>query len=221
MHVVRSSRWLLDDVILRVADEHDRTIEGMIVPWSRPTYVLTPRRGYEAFKRGALDRSLADVKRRFPLLMDHKEAEVAGVLVDHENCEDGHHAVFRVLRTQAGDDALELVAEGLYLGLSVGGQVVPERTTTRQAASGQMIIERAEIVLDHVALVRFPAYDDAQVRVSGGGRRRARVSGRVPASVGIGRAADPVAVIRARQRLRTLQRAKSDWLIESCRRRAS
>lgn len=152
-----------DDLILRVSDEDGRLIEGMLVPWDRPTPVLKPIPGLESFKRGAFDKSLSESKRPIPLLVRHNEAEPAAVLVGHENRDDGQHGIFRALRTRSGDDALELIREGLYLGLSVGGWAVPARTTIRRGAGGRQMIERAEMRLDHVGLVRTPAYEDAQV----------------------------------------------------------
>jgi uncharacterized protein len=151
------------DLILRVSDEDGRLIEGMIVPWDKPTPVMRPIPGLESYKRGALDRSLTESKRPIPLLLRHNEAEPAAVLVEHESRDDGHHGVFRALHTRAGDDALELIREGVYLGLSLGGSAVPARTTIRRGAGGRQMIERAEIKLDHVGLVRTPAFEDAQV----------------------------------------------------------
>ena len=151
------------DCVLRADDEEGRTIIGMIAPWDKPALVTRPIPGLEMFKRGAFDKSLAESKRPIPLLVRHDEAEPAAVLVEHQNREDGHHAVFRALRTRAGDDALELIREGLYMGLSVGGWAIPARTTVKRGAGGRQMIERAELRLDHVGLVRTPAYEDAQV----------------------------------------------------------
>lgn len=151
------------DLVLRVSDEEGRMIEGMIAPWDRPASVLKPIPGWESFKRGAFARSLTEGQRPIPLLVRHSEAEPAAVIVDHDDREDGQYAVFRALRTRAGDDALELIREGIYLGLSVGGWAIPSRTTIRRGVGGRQLIERSEMRLDHVGLVRNPAYADAQV----------------------------------------------------------
>lgn len=182
------------DLILRVSDEEDgRTIEGMILPWDKPTYVSRPMPGYESYRRGALDRSLNESTRPIPLMLRHSD-DPAAVLVSHENRDDGHHAVFRALDTTTGRDALELIRSGLYTGLSVGGAAVPQRTTIKRAAGGKTLIERAEIKLDHVALVREPAFEDARVTVL-------RAEDFV--------AVDPAAVAAARMRLR--RRAALCW----------
>lgn len=152
------------DLILRVSDEEDgRTIEGMIVPWDKPTRVKKPMDGWESYRRGALDKSLAETGRPIPLLLRHSENEPAAKLVAHENRDDGHYAVFRALDTGAGRDAIELIREGLYTGLSIGGWAVPARTTIRRGTRGEQMIERAEMRLDHVGLVRTPAFEDARV----------------------------------------------------------
>lgn len=152
------------DMILRVLDDEDgRSIEGMVVPWNVPARVLKPISGWESYRRGALDRSLAEAKRPIPLLVRHSETEPAAVLIAHENRDDGHYATFKALDTTAGRDAVELIRSGLYTGLSIGGWAVPARTTIKRGARGEQMIERGEIRLDHVGLVRTPAFEDAQV----------------------------------------------------------
>lgn len=152
------------DLILRAEDDGDgRTISGMFVPWNRPTPVLKPVAGLEKFKRGAFDKSLGESKRPIPLLLHHHEDEPAAKLISHENREDGHYAVFRALDTRAGKDALELIREEVVTGLSVGGWAVPARTKISVMRGGTRVIERSEMRLDHIGLVRIPAYDDAQV----------------------------------------------------------
>lgn len=156
---------VFSDLILRVSDEEDgRTIEGVVLPWDRPTYVSKPMPGYEVYKRGALDRSLNESTRPIPLMLRHTE-DPAAVLVSHESRDDGHYAVFRALDTSTGRDALELIRANVYTGLSIGATSIPARTTIRRAAGGKTIIERAEVKLDHIALVRTPAFDDARVTV--------------------------------------------------------
>lgn len=156
---------VFEDLILRVSDEEDgRTIEGVVLPWDRPTYVSKPMPGYEVYKRGALDRSLNESTRPIPLMLRHTE-DPAAVLVSHENRDDGHYAVFRALDTSTGRDALELIRSGLYTGLSIGASSIPARTTIRRAAGGKTVIERSEVKLDHVALVRVAAFEDARVTV--------------------------------------------------------
>lgn len=152
------------DLILRLADDaEERTFEGLIVPWGKPARVQRPIPGWESYRRGALDKSLGEARRPIPLLIRHSEAEPAAVIVEAENRDDGQWAKFRALRTRAGDDALELIREGLYTGLSIGGYAVPARTSIKRGVRGEQLIERAEIRLDHVGLVREPAFEEATV----------------------------------------------------------
>ncbi len=181
-------------MVLRVADEDERIIEGMIAPWDRPTRVQRPVPGWESFKRGAFNRSLSDRSTHIPLLLNHKDDNIAGVLLTHDNREDGQHATFRILRTRAGDDALELIHAHVARGLSVGGWGDPSATTTRnEPGTRRRIIERTRMHLDHVALVRVPAYREAQVLDPPPPRHLRPVS-------------DPVAVARARMRMRARRR---------------
>lgn len=183
---------IFSDLILRADEEGDgRTISGMIVPWNRPTPVLKPIAGLEKFKRGAFDKTLGESKRAIPLLLHHNEEEPAAKLVSHENREDGHYAVFRALNTRAGNDALELIREEVVCGLSVGGWAVPARTKISVVRNGTKMIERSEMKLDHVGLVRTPAYEDARVLAL----RSADLT-----------EYDPVAAAKARQRLRQRMR---------------
>lgn len=152
------------DCILRVAEGGDgRRIEGMMLPWGRHAPVLRPIAGLETYKRGALDKTLAESKRPIPLLLRHSQNEPAAVLESHDNREDGHWGIFRALHTRAGDDALELIRERVYLGLSIGATSVPARTTITRGVGGRQLIERAEVKLDHVGLVRIGAFEEAQV----------------------------------------------------------
>lgn len=188
-------------MVLRVADDDERIIEGLIAPWDRPTRVGRPIPGWESFKRGAFDRSLADTSQRIPLLLNHSEDNIAGVLVGHESRADGQHASFRVLRTRAGDDVLELIHAQVAVGLSVGGFGVERATTVRtEPGTRRRIVERAEMRLDHVALVRHPAFREAQV-LDPAPRRHLR-----PVS-------DPVAVAHARMRMRDRALARTYALV--------
>ena len=154
-----------EDMLLRVDEtEGDgRTLEGVIVPWDRPAQVLRPIKGIELFRRGALTKTLRDRTTPIPLLGLHAENGPVGKLVDSHDDEVGQHAVFRLFNTAAARDAAELVREGIWTGLSVGGTGIPARTKVTHQTDGSKLVERFEIRLDHVGLVRTPAYADARV----------------------------------------------------------
>lgn len=155
-----------DRMILRVGDDttgDGRTLTGYIVPWDRPAAVMRPMKGWEVYKRGALTKTLTDRRHPIPLLGSHSEGEPVGKLIASGDDEFGQHAVFRLLDTGAARDAAELIREGIWTGLSIGGFGVPARTKVTHGEDGTKTIERSEIRLDHVGLVRTPAFDDARV----------------------------------------------------------
>jgi len=157
---------VFEGCILRVAEApgaDGRTLIGYMVPWDKPAEVVRPTKGFEVYRRGALTRTLNNRKSPVPLLGLHSEGEPLGILTDHEADGFGERGVFRLFDTQRSRDAAELVREGLWTGLSIGGFGVPSKTKVTSDESGVRTIERSEIVLDHVGLVRQPAFDEARV----------------------------------------------------------
>lgn len=150
------------DLVLR-ASEDDHSLEGYIVPWNIPALVARPVPGWEVYRRGALTRSVTERKQPIPLLGLHSEDRPIGVLERSQDDETGQYGVFRLLDTEAAREAHSLVREGIWSGLSLGGYGVPARTKVTRGADGKNIIERSEIRLDHVGLVRTPAFEDAKV----------------------------------------------------------
>lgn len=153
---------IFEDLLLR-ADEEGKNLEGYLVPWDKPALVSRPIAGYEVFKRGALTRSVTESKKPIPLLGLHSEDKPIGLLERSHDDETGQYGFFRLFDTEAAREARELVREGIWRGLSVGGFSVPARTEVRKATDGKNLIVRSEIRLDHVGLVRNPAFEDAQV----------------------------------------------------------
>lgn len=152
------------DLILRFAEGGDgRDLEGYAVPWDQPAYVHRPVRGFESYKRGALTRSLTESKRPIVLLGLHRESGPVGKLVRSHDDDYGQHVHFRLFDTSAARDATELVREGVWTGLSIGGTAVPARTTVTRRPDGELDVVRSEIRWDHVALVRVPAFAGAGV----------------------------------------------------------
>lgn len=178
----------------------ERVVSGMLVPWDTPTLVNRPIDGWEMFRRGALDETLADTSRRLPLMLGHPRASdyerVAGYLISHQSRRDGHWGTFKILRSSVGDDAWEMIHERVVLGLSVGGWSDPAATRTRiEPGTRRKIIERSKMALDHVGLVRRPAFESARVLVPGD-ERHLQVVREAPA------------VLRAQARMRIRQRQR-------------
>jgi HK97 family phage prohead protease len=157
---------------LQLRDGGDgRTIEGPLLPWNVPARVLDRgRMVVETFQRGAL----ADVSpARVPLTATHpRDAGTLpiGVTVELEERDDAAWGAWRVSKTTLGDEVLELARDGVPLGLSVGFLEVPGGS---RWAPDRSRVTRTRADLDHVAVVRVPAYAGAGivgVRSRGDGR---------------------------------------------------
>ena len=177
--------------ILRLADLEERIVTGLICPFNRQVWVSKPDVGFELYKPGAFDASLADRSRRIPLTLGHVE-DVAGFIVDHRKSAEGQIATFRILRTRAGDDALELINAEVVTGLSIGARAIPAATVIR-TENRRRVIERSRVDLDHVALLRAAAYSEARIFTPGSGRNLHAVP-------------DSPAVVRAKARQRRHRR---------------
>jgi HK97 family phage prohead protease len=132
-----------------------RVIDLIAVPYNEPTDVL--RRGRwvtesvdpEAFSGVHGD---VTVNRAHDL-----EAPLGRVATFHPNDPRGLRAELRISRTAAGDDVLELAADGL-LSPSIGFQPINEEWSANRSA---VKVTRAKLV--HIALTGDPAYKGAKV----------------------------------------------------------
>jgi HK97 family phage prohead protease len=87
------------------------------------------------------------------LLFQHKADAPIGRAVVLEEKEEGLYGEFRVSKTEAGDEALELVRDGVLSNLSVGFS--PLRDEKRDG-----VVNRIKAHLAEVSLVTFGAYGD-------------------------------------------------------------
>jgi HK97 family phage prohead protease len=141
---------------LEVRDD-GRTLIGVAVPWASEAQIVEGRSRYvEVFARGAF----ADAGTH-PLTATHPRtgAELPiGRSVEMHDQADGLHGAWHVSDTEVGNEVLTLVRDGVPLGLSVGfveGRNRWNRDRTR--------VERLSATLDHVAVVRTPAYHGARI----------------------------------------------------------
>lgn len=138
-----------------------RTVTGICVPFDAPTEVTDLARTYtETFRRGAFVRTLAERgARRVKFLANHdsKAWPIGRADVLREDAA-GLYGEFRVPNTQAGDDVLELIREGVLDGLSIGFRPMRDQWTRDRSA-----VDRLEVRLDEVSLVAYPAYDLGRV----------------------------------------------------------
>lgn len=157
----------MTDLLIRRAPEMElersgdgRTISGLVAPYDKPTLVRdkTGPAYKESIARSAFSKSLEQRPGRVKFLEEHRrDANPLGVATDLRDTDAGLYGSFRVSKTRAGDEAIELVRDGAMDGLSVG--MVPTRS--RKLADGT--VERLQVALFEVSLVTWPAYEDATV----------------------------------------------------------
>lgn len=147
---------------LHLRDDGDgRTLVGPLLPWGVEARVLDRGRVVvEIFERGAL--AGADPA-RVPLTATHpRDAGTLpiGVTVELEDRADAAWGAWRVSKTALGDEVLALAADGVPLGLSVG---FAEVAGGSRWSPDRRRVTRTRALLDHVAVVRVPAYVGAGV----------------------------------------------------------
>lgn len=153
-------RTLTSSLALR-ADGDGRTLVGPLLPWGVEARVVDRGRlVVETFERGAL----ADVRpASVPLTALHpRDAGTLpiGVMVEFEERADAAHGAWHVSKTAVGDEVLELARDGVPLGLSIGFAEVPGGS---RWSADRTRVTRTRAALDHVAVVRVPAYEGAGV----------------------------------------------------------
>ena len=154
---------------LHVRDGGDgRVLFGALLPWGVEAQVVDRGRlVVETFTRGAL---AGTDPGKVPLTATHPRD--AGTLpigrtLSIDERADAAWGEWRVSKTALGDEVLELARDGVPLGLSVG--FVEVAGGSRWLSRDRVVRTRA--ALDHVAIVRVPAYAGAGVvGIRAGGR---------------------------------------------------
>lgn len=140
------------DTALEVRDD-GRTLSGIAVPYGVETRV---GRYVESFARDAFaDTTVHTLTAAHP--RDGGELPI-GVSVELRNQSDGLHGAWHVSDVELGNQVLALLRDGVPLGLSIG--FIPGRERWNTARTH---VERLSATLDHVAVVRSPAYPDARI----------------------------------------------------------
>ena len=144
------------DAEIEVRDVSKREIGVRIVPWD---VVIDTAQGPEEFKRGAF----AEVDpRKVVLRMDHQNPP-AGIGLSLDEQDDGAYMVFRVSKTQRGDEILTLATDGVAKGASVGFMERPGGTTI-ETRSGRRVRVHRKSDLREVSTTWMPAYPQAEVQ---------------------------------------------------------
>jgi uncharacterized protein len=147
---------------LQLRDDGDgRTRHGPVLPWGVPARVVDRgRMVMEVFERGALQGTDPG---RVPLTATHpRDAGTLpiGVTVELEDRADAAWGAWRVSDTMLGNEVLALARDGVPLGLSIGFAEIPGGS---RWSPDRARVTRTRAALDHVAVVRVPAYAGAGV----------------------------------------------------------
>jgi HK97 family phage prohead protease len=155
------TRNLTSSLALREGDGDGRTLVGPLLPWGVTARVVDRGRFVEeTFTRGAFD---GTDPRTVPLTATHpKDAGTLpiGVTVELEDRADASWGAWHVSDTHLGNEVLVLARDGVPLGLSIGFAEVPGGSRWSPDRSR---VTRTRATLDHVAVVRVPAYAGAGV----------------------------------------------------------
>lgn len=152
------SRAFAVDLEIR-SDGTGRTIEGIVVPFDREAMVSdNGRTRYpEMFRRGAFAKSITERGDRVKLLAHHQSGvNPLGRASLLREDPAGLWGEFRVSRTAAGDEVLELVRDGALDSFSVGF------TPIKHVRQDRTVV-RTEVALREVSIVTLPAYEDARI----------------------------------------------------------
>ena len=148
--------YRIEDYEIR-SDGDGRTLEGICVPFDTETRI--GNRYTEVIRRGAFAKTTQERAQRVKLLAMHDGQRLPlGAAQRLQETDKGLLGEFRVSKTAAGDEALELVRDGALDSFSIG--FVPLRDNWN---ADKTYVERAEVKLLEVSLVAFPAYEDAKV----------------------------------------------------------
>jgi Escherichia/Staphylococcus phage prohead protease len=147
---------------LALRDDGDgRTLVGALLPWGVEAQVVDRGRlVVDTFQRGALEGTDPN---RVPLTATHpRDAGTLpiGVTLEIDDRQDAAYGSWRVSDTHLGNEVLALARDGVPLGLSVGFAEVPGGS---RWSADQQRVTRTRAALDHVAVVRVPAYAGAGV----------------------------------------------------------
>ena len=150
------TRAFAGDLHIR-ADGEGRTISGIVVPFDVEARVSDGGRPYtERFRRGSFARTIKHRGDRVKLLMQHDSHEPIGRATLLREDAAGLYGEFRVSAVPAGDQAIELVRDGVIDSFSVGFSPM------QHEQDGDVTV-RTEVALREASLVTFPAYEDARV----------------------------------------------------------
>jgi HK97 family phage prohead protease len=134
------------DFEVRAQDEEFRTFSGIAVPYDKTIKIAGIS---ERFESGAIE-DVSETK----LFWNHDTP--IGKITEGRDTDEGFVIEAVISRTQQGDDAYQLLKDGVINKLSVGFVPVKDR-------KDDGVVVREKVKLREVSLVPFPAYDEANV----------------------------------------------------------
>ena len=140
-----------------------RIVEGCCVPYGEASKVADPPNFvpyYELFEPGCFRKQLRAAD-KIELRYEHRDSlgDCIGVCRELHEEASGLYGTFSIHRGAFGDQALELVREGILPGFSIG--FTDRFTQWKRTTEGTVV--RSNCQLHDVSLVRSPAYTGAVV----------------------------------------------------------
>ncbi len=152
------------DIEIR-SDGTGRTVHGILVPYNTRARVSDGGPAYEEmFAPGAFTRDIQARNGDFrgvKFLYQHDHTEPIGRAVDLSEDAKGFYGAFRIARTARGDEALELLREGVLDAFSIGFRAIDP--APGDPFDPRETVVRTKAALREASLVTFPAYAGALV----------------------------------------------------------
>lgn len=153
-------RYTESEQSVELRDATARELDIRVVPWD---VVIHHDLGPEMFARGALDDvDPTRVVLKGPDPQGKHNAVAIGRGLSRRDDAEGSVITFRVSKTQAGDEALTLVSDGVVTKASVGF-IEKAGGFSMQQRAGQRVRVQEHVDVDHVALTWRPAYQASGV----------------------------------------------------------
>lgn len=153
------SRAFVADIEVR-ASADGRTVHGIVVPYGQVARVSDGGPSYdEMFAPGAFTRDIQARNGNFSrvkLLMQHNSSQPIGRATVLREDAAGLYGEFRISDVEAGNEALQLLRDGVLDSFSVGF-----RPISHEKRAGVTVRTKASI--RESSLVTFPAYEGAAV----------------------------------------------------------
>lgn len=139
-----------------------RSVYGVIVPFGREAVIQTRSGSFrEMFRSGAFRQSINNGVSRVKLFQNHNHLrgmDPIGVATSLVEDRDKLVGEFRVANTAEGENALQMVRDGVFDAFSIGFLPLPGKQLRSKD-----LVEHTEVKLREVSLVSYPAYEGAAI----------------------------------------------------------